>query len=66
MAQEAEQSAIEEIRKEQTVEGEIKEYATKDKTMEETVEVKRNYLSMLAMHYSRTTLSTERACKDIL
>ena len=33
------------------VEGEIKEYAIKDEIMEETVEVKRNYLSMLAMHY---------------
>jgi len=48
------------------VEGEIKEYATKDKTMEETVEVKRNYLSMLAMHYLQITPSTERAYKDIL
>jgi len=38
----------------------------KDKTMKETVEVKRNYLSLLAMHYSRTTLLTERAYKDIL
>jgi len=66
MAQEAEQSTIEEIRKERMVEGEIKEYATKDKTTEETVEVKRNYLSIPAMHYSRTTLLTERAYKDIL
>jgi len=48
------------------VEGEIKKYAIKDKTIEETVEVKRNYLSVLAMHYSRTTPSTERARKDIL
>jgi hypothetical protein len=48
------------------VEGEIKEYAIKDKTTEETVEVKRNYLSMLAMHYLRTTLLIERAYKDIL
>jgi len=48
------------------VEGETKEYATKDETIEETVEVKRNYLSMLAIHYSRTTLLTERAYKDIL
>jgi hypothetical protein len=56
---------MEEIRKEQTVEGETKEYATKDETTE-TVEVKRNYLSMPAMHYLRTTLLTERACKDIL
>jgi len=48
------------------VEGETKEYATKDETMEETVEVKRNYLSMLAMHYSRTTPLTERARKNIL
>jgi len=33
------------------VEGEIKEYAIKDETTEETVEVKRNYLSILAIHY---------------
>ena len=32
------------------VEKEIKEYAIKDKIME-TVEVKRNYLSMLAIYY---------------
>jgi len=48
------------------VEGETKEYTTKNKTTEETVEVKRNYLSVPAMHYSRTTPSTERAYKDIL
>ena len=42
---------MEEIRKERMVEGEIKEYATKDETTEETVEVKRNHLSMLATHY---------------
>ena len=48
------------------VEGEIKEYATKDKTTEEMVEVKRNYLSVPAIHCSRTTLLTERAYKDIL
>jgi len=48
------------------VEGETKEYAIKDETTEETVEVKRNYLSMLAMHYSQTTPLTERAYKDIL
>ena len=57
---------MEEIRKERTVEGEIKEYATKDETMEETVEVKRNYLSMLATYYLRITLLIERAYKDIL
>jgi len=34
--------------------------------MEETVEVKRNHLSVLAMHYLRTTPSTERARKDTL
>ena len=34
--------------------------------MEETVEVKRNYLSMLAIYYSRTTPLIERAYKDIL
>jgi len=33
---------------------------------EKTVEVKRNYLSILATHYLRTTPSTERARKDIL
>ena len=33
------------------VEGEIKEYIIKDKTIEETVEVKRNYLFILVMHY---------------
>ena len=48
------------------VEGETKEYAIKDKMMEETVEVKRNYLSVLAMHYLWTTPSIERACKDTL
>jgi len=48
------------------VEGEIKEYAIKDETIEETVEVKRNYLSILAMNYSQTTLLIERAYKDIL
>ena len=57
---------MEEIRKERTVEGEIKEYAIKDETTEETVEVKRNHLSILATHYSRITPSTERARKDIL
>jgi len=48
------------------VKGETKEYATKDKTIEETVEVKHNYLSVPAMHYLRTTPSTERARKDTL
>jgi len=48
------------------VEGEIKEYVIKDKIIEETVEVKRNYLSMLVMHYLRTIPLIERACKDIL
>jgi hypothetical protein len=33
------------------VEGEIKEYAIKDKIIEKTVEVKRNYLSILAIYY---------------
>ena len=47
------------------VEGEIKEYAIKDEIIE-TVEVKRNYLSILATYYLRTTLLTERAYKDIL
>ena len=47
------------------VEGEIKEYVIKDKTTE-MVEVKRNYLSMLAMHYLQITLLTERARKDTL
>jgi len=48
------------------VEGETKEYATKDETMEETVEVKRNYLSMPVLHHSQTTPLIERAYKDIL
>jgi len=47
------------------VEGKIKEYVIKDE-ITETVEVKRNYLSMLAMHYSRTTPLIKRAYKDIL
>ena len=47
------------------VEGEIKEYVTKDE-ITETVEVKRNHSSVPATHYSRTIPSTERACKDIL
>jgi len=38
IARGAEQSTIEEIRKERTVEGEIKEYAIKVKMTEETVE----------------------------
>jgi len=57
---------MEEIRNERTVEGEIKEYAIKDETMEETVEVKRNYLSVLVMHYLWIIPSTERAYKDTL
>ena len=48
------------------VEGEIKEYAIKDETIVETVEVKRNHLSVLATHYSRITPLIERARKDIL
>jgi len=48
------------------VKGETKEYAIKDKTIEETVEVKRNHLSMPVIYYSRTTPLTERARKDIL
>jgi len=47
------------------VKGEIKEYATKDEIIE-TVEVKRNYLSMPATHYLRTTPLIERAYKNIL
>jgi hypothetical protein len=48
------------------VEGEIKEYAIKDKITEETIEVKRNYLSMPAIYYLRITLLIERAYKGIL
>ena len=48
------------------VEGEIKEYAIKDETIVETVEVKRNYLSIPATYYLRITLLIERAYKDIL
>jgi site-specific recombinase len=42
------------------------EEITEDKTTEEIIEVKYNYLSILVMHYLQTTLSTERAYKDIL
>jgi hypothetical protein len=66
MAQKAEQSTIEEIRKEQTVKKEIKEYAIKDKTIEKIVEVKHNHLSILIMHHLQTTLLTERAYKNTL
>jgi len=45
------------------VEGET---VAKDKTTEETVEVKRNYLSILPIHYLRTTPLIEKAYKDIL
>ena len=48
------------------VEGEIKEYAIKDETTEETVEVKRNYLSMLAIYYLQIIPLIERAYKNIL
>jgi len=48
------------------VEEKTKEYITKDKTTKETVKVKRNHLSILAMHHSRTIPLTERAYKDIL
>ena len=48
------------------VEGEIKEYATKDEMTVETVEVKRNYLSMPAIYYLQITPLIERAYKDIL
>ena len=48
------------------VEGKTKEYVIKDKTTEETVEVKCNYLSIPAMYYLWTTLLTERAYKDTL
>ncbi len=57
---------MEEIRKEQTVEGETKEYATKDETIEKTVEMKHNHLFMPAMHHLQTIPSTERAYKDTL
>src|SRR6266702_1592421 len=64
MAQGAEQFTMEEIRKEQTVKGETKEYATKDEIMEETVEVKHNHLSVPVMHHLQTTPLIERAHKD--
>ena len=48
------------------LEEEIKEYAIKDEIIVETVEVKRNYLSILVMHYLRIILLIERAYKDIL
>ena len=47
------------------VEGEIKEYVIKDETTE-TVEAKRNHLSVPATYYLRTTPLIERAYKDIL
>ena len=37
-----------------------------DKITEEIVEVKRNYLSMLAIYYLQITLLIEGAYKDIL
>ena len=48
------------------VEGKIKEYIIKDKIIEETVEVKCNYLSILAIYYLWITLLIEKAYKDIL
>ena len=48
------------------VEKEIKEYAIKDEIIVETVEVKRNHLSMPATYYLQTTLLIERAYKDTL
>jgi hypothetical protein len=48
------------------VEGKIKEYVIKDEITEETVEVKRNYLSVLAIYSSRIIPLIERACKNIL
>ena len=48
------------------VEGEIKKYVIKDEIMEEMVEVKRNYLSVLVIYYLQITLLIERAYKDIL
>ena len=66
MARGAEQSAIKEIRKERTAKGETKEYATKDETTEETVEAKRNHLSIPAMHHSRTTPLTEKSLQGYI
>ena len=48
------------------VKRETKEYTIKDKTTEETVEVKHNHLSIPAIYYSRIIPSIERAYKDIL
>jgi hypothetical protein len=48
------------------VKEEIKEYATKDETIEKIVEVKRNYLSILVMHYLQTIPLIKRVHKDIL
>ena len=39
---------------------------TKDKTTEETVEIKCNHLFMPVIYYLQTTLSIERICKDTL
>ena len=48
------------------VKGETKEYAIKDKTTEETVKGKRNYLSILVIYHLQITLLIKRARKDIL
>ena len=42
------------------------EVLRQDEITEKTIEVKCNYLFMLVIHYLQTTLSIERACKDIL
>ena len=52
MAQEVKQFTIEET--------------IKDKTTEEIIKIKHNYLSMPAMHYLQTTPLIEGARKDIL
>ena len=64
--QKAEQSTIEEIRKEQIVKEETKEYTTKNETTKETVKAKHNHLFVPAMHCSQITPLTERVYKDIL
>jgi len=47
------------------VEGVIKKYVIKDEIMK-TVEVKRNYLFVLATYYLQITPLIKRARKDIL
>ena len=42
------------------------EVLRQDKIMEKIIKIKYNYLSILVIYYSRTTLLIKRAYKDIL